>query len=74
MEYRSLQEPIATVLTERERITDIQAAAGRIERTLLMIPGPTAIAAGRARAENADPSSGTTIVCTMGEPPPLAWN
>jgi alanine-glyoxylate transaminase/serine-glyoxylate transaminase/serine-pyruvate transaminase len=33
------------VLTERERITDIQAAAARIERTLLMIPGPTAIAA-----------------------------
>jgi alanine-glyoxylate transaminase/serine-glyoxylate transaminase/serine-pyruvate transaminase len=32
------------VLTERERVTDIQAAAGRIERTLLMIPGPTAIA------------------------------
>jgi alanine-glyoxylate transaminase / serine-glyoxylate transaminase / serine-pyruvate transaminase len=32
------------VLTERERITDIQAAAARIDRTLLMIPGPTAIA------------------------------
>jgi alanine-glyoxylate transaminase/serine-glyoxylate transaminase/serine-pyruvate transaminase len=32
------------VLTERERVTDVQAAAARIERTLLMIPGPTAIA------------------------------
>jgi alanine-glyoxylate transaminase / serine-glyoxylate transaminase / serine-pyruvate transaminase len=32
------------VLTARERIADIQAAAGKIERTLLMIPGPTAIA------------------------------
>jgi alanine-glyoxylate transaminase / serine-glyoxylate transaminase / serine-pyruvate transaminase len=35
----------AEVLTERERIEDIQAAAARIQRTLLMIPGPTAIAA-----------------------------
>lgn len=33
------------MITERERIADIQAAAARIERTLLMIPGPTAIAA-----------------------------
>jgi alanine-glyoxylate transaminase / serine-glyoxylate transaminase / serine-pyruvate transaminase len=33
------------VLTERERITDIQTAAATIQRTLLMIPGPTAIAA-----------------------------
>lgn len=32
------------MLTERERIEDIQAAASRIQRTLLMIPGPTAIA------------------------------
>ena len=32
------------MLTERERIADIQAAAARIDRTLLMIPGPTAIA------------------------------
>ncbi len=32
------------MLKERERIEDIQAAAGRIDRTLLMIPGPTAIA------------------------------
>src|SRR5919198_821138 len=32
------------VLTERERVTEVQAAAARIERTLLMIPGPTAIA------------------------------
>ena len=30
--------------TERERVNEIQAAAARIERTLLMIPGPTAIA------------------------------
>src|SRR3954464_15011449 len=35
----------AEVLTERERIADIQAAAARVERTLLMIPGPTAITA-----------------------------
>jgi hypothetical protein len=33
------------VLTERERITDIQAAAATVRRTLLMIPGPTAITA-----------------------------
>ena len=33
------------MLTERERLTDIQAAAGTVKRTLLMIPGPTAIAA-----------------------------
>jgi alanine-glyoxylate transaminase/serine-glyoxylate transaminase/serine-pyruvate transaminase len=32
------------VLTERERITEIQAQAAQIDRTLLMIPGPTAIA------------------------------
>src|SRR5919201_3478888 len=32
------------VLTERESVSDIQAAAARIDRTLLMIPGPTAIA------------------------------
>jgi alanine-glyoxylate transaminase / serine-glyoxylate transaminase / serine-pyruvate transaminase len=32
------------VLSERERVADIQTAAARIERTLLMIPGPTAIA------------------------------
>ncbi len=32
------------MLKERERIEDIQAAAARIDRTLLMIPGPTAIA------------------------------
>lgn len=32
------------MLTERERITDIQSAAGQVQRTLLMIPGPTAIA------------------------------
>lgn len=32
------------MLTERERITDIQAAAAQVQRTLLMIPGPTAIA------------------------------
>ena len=32
------------MLKERERIADIQAAAARIDRTLLMIPGPTAIA------------------------------
>src|ERR1700681_1996009 len=30
---------------QRESITEIQAAAARIERTLLMIPGPTAITA-----------------------------
>jgi alanine-glyoxylate transaminase / serine-glyoxylate transaminase / serine-pyruvate transaminase len=35
---------VNSVLSERERVTDIQAAAARIERTLLMIPGPTAIA------------------------------
>jgi alanine-glyoxylate transaminase/serine-glyoxylate transaminase/serine-pyruvate transaminase len=45
VEYRTPLGANGTVLTERERITDIQAAAGRIERTLLMIPGPTAIAA-----------------------------
>ena len=33
------------MLTERERLTDIQAAASTVKRTLLMIPGPTAIAA-----------------------------
>jgi alanine-glyoxylate transaminase/serine-glyoxylate transaminase/serine-pyruvate transaminase len=33
------------VLTQRESIADIQAAAARVERTLLMIPGPTAITA-----------------------------
>jgi alanine-glyoxylate transaminase / serine-glyoxylate transaminase / serine-pyruvate transaminase len=33
------------VLTERERVTDIQAAAATVRRTLLMIPGPTAITA-----------------------------
>lgn len=33
------------MLTERERITDLQTAAATIQRTLLMIPGPTAIAA-----------------------------
>jgi alanine-glyoxylate transaminase/serine-glyoxylate transaminase/serine-pyruvate transaminase len=33
------------VLSERERVTEIQAEAARIDRTLLMIPGPTAIAA-----------------------------
>src|SRR5919201_4797389 len=32
------------VLTERESVSDIQAAAAKIDRTLLMIPGPTAIA------------------------------
>jgi alanine-glyoxylate transaminase/serine-glyoxylate transaminase/serine-pyruvate transaminase len=32
------------VLTERERVTEVQAVAARLERTLLMIPGPTAIA------------------------------
>jgi alanine-glyoxylate transaminase/serine-glyoxylate transaminase/serine-pyruvate transaminase len=32
-------------LTERERISDIQAAAATVQRTLLMIPGPTAITA-----------------------------
>jgi alanine-glyoxylate transaminase / serine-glyoxylate transaminase / serine-pyruvate transaminase len=33
------------VLIQRESITEIEAAAARIERTLLMIPGPTAITA-----------------------------
>jgi alanine-glyoxylate transaminase / serine-glyoxylate transaminase / serine-pyruvate transaminase len=33
------------VLTQREGIAEIQAAAARVERTLLMIPGPTAITA-----------------------------
>jgi alanine-glyoxylate transaminase / serine-glyoxylate transaminase / serine-pyruvate transaminase len=33
------------VLTEREGIAEIQAAAARLDRTLLMIPGPTAITA-----------------------------
>jgi alanine-glyoxylate transaminase/serine-glyoxylate transaminase/serine-pyruvate transaminase len=33
------------VLTEREGIAEIQAAAARVDRTLLMIPGPTAITA-----------------------------
>lgn len=33
------------VLTQSETITEIQAAAARVERTLLMIPGPTAITA-----------------------------
>ena len=33
------------VLTQRESIAEIQAAAARVERTLLMIPGPTAITA-----------------------------
>jgi alanine-glyoxylate transaminase / serine-glyoxylate transaminase / serine-pyruvate transaminase len=33
------------VLIQRESITEIQAAAARVERTLLMIPGPTAITA-----------------------------
>jgi alanine-glyoxylate transaminase/serine-glyoxylate transaminase/serine-pyruvate transaminase len=32
------------VLIERQRVEEIQAAAARIDRTLLMIPGPTAIA------------------------------
>src|ERR687883_225087 len=35
---------VHVVLSERERVTEVQAAAARIERTLLMIPGPTAIA------------------------------
>ena len=35
---------VHSVLSERERVTEIQAAAARIDRTLLMIPGPTAIA------------------------------
>jgi alanine-glyoxylate transaminase/serine-glyoxylate transaminase/serine-pyruvate transaminase len=33
------------VLTQREGIAEIQAAAARVDRTLLMIPGPTAITA-----------------------------
>jgi len=33
------------VLTHREGIAEIQAAAARVDRTLLMIPGPTAITA-----------------------------
>jgi hypothetical protein len=33
------------VLTQREEIAEIQAAAARVDRTLLMIPGPTAITA-----------------------------
>lgn len=33
------------MLTQREAIADIQAAAARVDRTLLMIPGPTAITA-----------------------------
>ena len=33
------------MLTQREGIAEIQAAAARVERTLLMIPGPTAITA-----------------------------
>src|ERR1700680_971942 len=33
------------VLIQRESITEIQAPAARVERTLLMIPGPTAITA-----------------------------
>ncbi|HEY2593727.1 MAG TPA: alanine--glyoxylate aminotransferase family protein [Chloroflexota bacterium] len=33
------------MLTQRESIADIQAAAARVDRTLLMIPGPTAITA-----------------------------
>ena len=33
------------MLIQRESITEIEAAAARVERTLLMIPGPTAITA-----------------------------
>src|SRR5215470_10925025 len=33
------------VLTQREEIAQIQAAAAKVDRTLLMIPGPTAITA-----------------------------
>jgi len=33
------------LLTERETIAEIQAAAAKVDRTLLMIPGPTAITA-----------------------------